>query len=226
MANVFAMRNKATRRGPVNPMDKATIISIYPKLIHEKKNTIEPGVFTIEPGSYENPAILVVGPSSWWREIDAEQPLLEIPESALRIAESIVRDYCNGIVGCNMGSHMPGLFYLPGTLTIAEIKKNHKPLLDEYNEKQKAFYFNLVKMADTLWARSNGNPLSITDDARLAARSLGLNDKPWLRDYQSVQMIACVACGSLRNPLFPICSHCNRVIDAELASKLGIKVAV
>ena len=112
--------NRRTIRAPVNPMDKSTVVSILPKQIYERKITIQPGVFEIKPGTFENPAILVVGPSSWWREVDIEQPLLEIPVSSIQVADSIVTDYCNGLLACNMDTLMPGLFYLPGEFTVAK----------------------------------------------------------------------------------------------------------
>ena len=59
--------NRRTIRAPINPLDKSTVVSILPKQISERKITIQPGIFEISPGSFDNPAILVVGPSSWWR---------------------------------------------------------------------------------------------------------------------------------------------------------------
>jgi hypothetical protein len=115
--SVFPLQSELKRRAiraPVNPLDKSTVVSIFPKYILEKKCTIQPGVFEIQPGTYDAPAILVVGSSSWWKEVDDNQPLLEIPHSSIQIADSIVRDYCNGIVGCDMGNNMPGLFYVMG----------------------------------------------------------------------------------------------------------------
>jgi hypothetical protein len=76
-------------------MDKTTIVSIYPNEIIETKPTIQPGRFVIPAGSFEKPSITVVGPSSWWREIDMDQPLLEIPVSSVQIADSVIKDYCN-----------------------------------------------------------------------------------------------------------------------------------
>lgn len=213
---------RRTIRAPVNPMDKCTVISIYPKPVHEKKYTIQPGVFDIEPGSYENPAILVVGPSSWWKEIDENQPLLEIPQSSIQIADSIVKDYINGIYGCDMGENMPGLFYLPGALTVDRIKKDHKAELDEANRKQRNWFMFLVKMADSVWARSNGNPLSIIDDCRIAARELNMINKEWLRDAEAVELVRCKACGHLKNPLYPICPNCKAIDNPERAKELGL----
>lgn len=201
---------KRTIRGPVNPMDKSTVVSIFPKDINEVKHTIEPGRFQIKAGTYESPSILVVGPSSWWREIDEEQPLLEIPVSSIQIADAIVKDYCNGILACNMGDSMPGMFYVPGEHTIVGIKKQYQHLLDAAKVKQKTFYESLVKLADMLWARSQGNPLAISDDMRLAARELNLTSvKDWMKDFTMINMVRCKACGSLKNPEFPICATCH-----------------
>ena len=206
---IAAMRRR-TIRAESNPMDKSTIVSIYPKNITETKHTLQPGTWTIPKGSFETPAILVVGPSSWWREIDEEQPLLEIPVSSILIADSIVKDYCNGVLGCDMGDSKPGLFYVPGEKTLTEIKTNYKKQLEETAAKQKNFYVNLVKLADMLWARSQGNPLAISDDMRMAARELNLaGTKDWMKDFSMVNMVRCKACGSLKNPEFPICATCR-----------------
>jgi hypothetical protein len=217
--------NRRTIRAPINPMDKSTVVSILPKPISERKVTVQPGVFELAPGTYENPSILVVGPSSWWREIDENQPLLEIPVSSIQIADSIVRDYCNGLLAANMGDQMPGLFYLPGEWTVDKLKKEQKPLLDKALAMQKKWFLELVKIADILWARSNGNPLSISDDARLACKQLNIQNKPWLGDLQAAELIRCVACGALRNPQFPICGTCKAIADPELAKKLNLTFA-
>jgi hypothetical protein len=201
---------RRTIRGVTNPMDKSTIVSIYPKEINEVKHTIEPGRFVIPAGSYENPAILVVGPSSWWREIDEEQPLLEIPVSSIQIADSVVKDYCNGILACNMGDSMPGLFYVPGEFNLEGIRKSFAQQLESTKVKQHKFYSELVKLADALWARSQGNPLAISDDMRLAARELNLSGtKDWMKDFTMINMVRCKACGQLKNPEFPICASCR-----------------
>jgi|SRR5215831_967320 len=216
---------RRTIRGPINPLDKATVISIYPKEIHEKKCTIQPGEFRIPRASVKEPKILVVGPSSWWRDIDEDQPLLEIPVGAIQIAESVVKDYCNGILACDMSESMPGLFYVPGAKTETnekgELVVNEKATLkwvqEEYKNafalaerRQKNWFTILVKMADSLWARSNSNPLAISDDMRLAAKELNLQaTKDWMKDHQMVDMVRCKACGSLKNPEYPICAQCH-----------------
>lgn len=217
--------NRRTIRAPINPMDKSTIVSILPKLISERKATVSPGIFELRPGTFEKPSLLVVGSSSWWREIDENQPLLEIPVSSIQIADSVVRDYCNGLLACDMASSMPGIFYLPGEFNVEKLKKEHFPILVDAQAKQKNWFLALVKMADILWSRSNGNPLSISDDARLACKELNIANKPWLGDLQAAELIRCVACGNLRNALYPICPTCKAVVDPELSKKLGLTFA-
>lgn len=217
---------RRTIRAPVNPLDKSTVVSIYPKEILEVKHTIEPGKFYISKGSYDNPAILVVGPSSWWRDVDDTQPLLEIPQSSIQIADSIVKDYCNGLLGCNMGEAMPGLFYVPGEHTLQSLKKSFQHELDKAKKRQETFYSALIRLADSLWARSNGNPLAVSDDMRLAAKELNLTtQKDWMKDFTMVDMIRCKACGSLRNPEYPVCPTCKAIDDPERAKTLNIKFA-
>lgn len=219
----FANINRRTIRAPLNPLDKCTIISIFPKEIDEIKHTIQPGRFHIDKGTYEKPALLVVGSSSWWREIDENQPMLEIPNSSIQVADSIVKDYCNGLLACNMSDAMPGLFYLNGEFNFVDVKTKHKDKLDTARANQKRWYESLVRMADALWARSNGNPLSIGDDMRLAARELVLNNKDWMKDTQSFEMVRCIACGALRNEMYPVCGACHAVVDREKAKQLGLE---
>jgi len=217
--------NRRTIRAPINPMDKSTVVSILPKEIHERKPTIQPGFFDLGPGSFDSPSILVVGPSSWWREIDENQPLLEIPVSSIQIADSIVKDYLNGLLAANMSDQMPGLFYVPGEYTIEKLKKEHMPLLVAAQARQRKWFLELIRIADILWSRSNGNPLAISSDARLGCKELNISNKPWLGDLQTAELVRCVACGSLRNQLYPICQTCKAIADPARAKELNIQFA-
>jgi hypothetical protein len=217
------MQPRSLVRSIRNPMDKATIVSIYPREINDVKETIQPGKFKLPPGSFETPSITIVGPSSYWRDIDVEQPLLEIPVSATQIAESIITDYCNGYLAVSIGDAMPGLFYVPGALTIKEIKDKYSLDLTQAKFRQDKWYNILIRLADSLWARGNGNPLVIWDEMRMAARELG-RDKPWLKDFQLQEMVRCFACGQMRNPDFPICQFCKNVDMSHPRAK-DIKIA-
>jgi len=223
--DAFAMRNKRTVRAPVNPMDKSTVISILPYEVDEKKPTIFPGRFRIPPGTVEKPGLLVVGPSSWWRELDEKQPLLEIPVSSYNVADSIVKDFCIAQLGCNMGDKKPGLFFLVGEIDHKILMEKHLGELKAADEKQRNWFLALVKVADILWSRTSGNPLAISNDASYAAKVLQL-DKPWMQDFKTMQMVNCPACGSLRANQFPVCSNCKTILDPEKYKALGLKQAV
>lgn len=220
-------KNRMTIRATPNPLDKASIISIFPKkLPPERKPTIQPGIFQIPYGTFAEPGILVVGPSSWWKETDEGMPLLEIPHSALTVAHSIVRDWAVGLLACDMVDVRPGVFYIPGEITQQDLTKKveYRALLEQANVRQRAWFGALVDIADQLWARTGGNPLTISDDMKLAARELSL-DRPWLKTSQQLAMVNCKACGQLKNPAFPVCPNCKAVDNPEQAAKLGIQFA-
>jgi hypothetical protein len=222
----WVTHNRRTVRAEVNPLDKSTVVSIYPVEIFEKKPTIMPGTFRIPAGTYEKPATLVVGPSSWWRELGEDEPLLEIPQSSILIADSIVRDYAIGLIECNMNDIMPGLFFVPGEVTIKELQNipKYKALLDKSKANQDRWWQALVKMADILWARTNGNPLAISDDARIAARNLKL-DKPWEKDFITLELVPCKACGTRNNSNVVVCPNCKVVLDQEKFKALNLSFA-
>ena len=67
------LNRRRLRQSVKNPLDKCTIVSIFPKVIDEDKITIQPGKFHIDKGTLENPAILVIGGSSWWKDFDPDQ---------------------------------------------------------------------------------------------------------------------------------------------------------
>lgn len=219
------LNNRRLIRSTKNPMDKCTIVSIFPKDIDEVKCTIEPGHFHIPAGSYEAPGILVVGSSSWWKDIDVDQPMLEMQRGSIEVSNAIINDYCNGMLGCNMADAMPGLFFVLGVNNVMDIKMKFKTQLEGTKVKQDNWYKILVRLADSLWARANGNPLVISDEMRLAARSLNFNDKAWLKDFQTAELKPCKFCGGLRNPLFPICPSC-KAIDTTHELAASIKFAI
>jgi hypothetical protein len=219
------LSNRRAIRGPVSELDKCTIVSIYPKMIREKKLTCVPGYFEIEPGNYDNPALLVVGSSSYFRDVDPEQPYIEIPIPSTVMADSIVKDFCRDVIESDMATMMPGLFFIPGVLTVIEIKLKHKDKLDSARDRQNRWFQQIVMMADVDWARTNGNPLSIPDEARMGAAHLGLKNKAWMQDFQAFEMKNCPACGHLYNPLFPVCGHCKTVVDKKKFDALSLSTA-
>lgn len=214
-----APRIPINTRAPKNPMDRATIVSIYPRKISETKHTIDPSKFEIAAGRLESPSVLVVGSSSWWAFYGDGRPSIEVPISSVAIAESIIHDLFTSTLECDMVDARPGLFFVAGEFSPLEIKMKFKETLAEVAAKQKNWYHKLTRAADSLWARSNGNPLALSEEMRLAAQELNLKDKPWLQDYTTIAMVPCVACGSLKNPDFPVCANCKAVDQSHPNAK-------
>jgi len=219
--NVFALNNKRIIRSEPNEYDKATIVSVFPRIIKETKHTIFPGQFLIPAGTKEKPSITIVGPSAWYRDMGEDMPAIEIPNNAVQVANSIVTDYCNGLLVSDKDVK-PGLMFLPGQWTLKEVLDKYKTAFDKAVTGQTAWFRRLLELADHGWATTNGNPKAISDLMRLAATELGVTDRDWMSTTIIQEMVKCVMCGNLRNPKFPICSHCNRVVDADLAKKLGL----
>lgn len=216
--------HRRTHRAETNPLDRCTVFSIYPREIHERKITVTPGDFIIPPGSYDKPGRLTIESSSWWKDTGPDDPLIEIPVGSAIMAKSICDDWMKGLLGCNMIDAKPGLFWVPGEVSVETLKKDMKGALDKARRDQNKYYSNLITMADSLWARTNGNPLAIPGDSKLAAQELGL-DKEWLKHVSQAEAIRCVACGNMRMPQFPVCPHCKMVVDSDRAKALGIKFA-
>lgn len=217
----FAAPIQRAVRSQSNPLDKCTIVSIMKKGYRTHKHTLEPGIFEVPSGTIEKPGILVVGSSSWWLNTDPEREMAEIVTSSVQVAESVVNDYLNGLYETGPNSN-PGLFYVLGEHKVEDIVKKYSLELKDAAIKQKNWFQRLIIMGDQLWAQSNGNPLTIFEDLRIAANELGL-EKPWMESYAVVELIKCIACGNLRNPNYPICSSCNHVIDVEKFKALNIQ---
>lgn len=219
-------------RLPKNPMDKCTIVSVYPRAIRDHKVSVFPGSLKIEAAPDGEFSLLVVGSASWYKEQQEGMPMLEVPISSMQVAEGFIRDYCNGLLGYTPNTSMIGLFYIPGEWDFKSIVtyktpdgKTFKDLLKEARDKQNNWFKAIVNLSDTMWARSNGNPNSIGLDARLAAEKLGLKDKPWMQDFQSFEKKNCLACGTMVNPNFPVCPTCKAIVDEVKAKELNIKFA-
>lgn len=217
----FLTQNRQATRQYVNEHDKATVISIYPVDIVEKKVTLQPMTFHVPAGSLVKPSITLIGSASWWRDINPDEPLLEIPQPASLVAQAVVEDYIIGLLAYSKGERQPGLFWVPGVVKEEELKTKYKPEMDRAVKMQDAWYMELIKMADSIWARTNGNPIAIADLMRLACKESN-TERAWTRDFSMVQLTKCPACGAARNPEFPICGQCKTVVDPKKYKELGL----
>lgn len=219
MRNRLAPSNK-------NPLDVCTFISIYPMTFTEKKAMV-PEWYTIEAGSEKSPSFQIVTGASAWAERMSGQPMLEIPISSISVAESVIRDWMVGIIEVMLGAAQPGVFFLPGSWDMDKLRAD-KDALQVFNHvvaMQRAWFMKLIGMGDALWARSNGNPLVVSELMRIAASHMQMEEKPWMKNFTATRMANCPACGTMVMPGFPVCNNCKIIVDPEGFKKLGLGFA-
>lgn len=206
-----------------NPLDKATMISIVPFDVPMVFPTITPGKFLIPAAADDDFNILVLGPSFWYQDMGEDRPAIRVAESSIQVATSFVNDFCNSQLGMSEDAK-PGLMFVPGAKTKHEIRGDKglaKDLLD-LDTKQKKWFKSLVEIADILWINTNGQPAAISATARLAAQKLNLNHKEWLKDTHTVDLVRCPACGTLKDPQFPVCTACHTIVDPVKYGQMGL----
>lgn len=214
---------------PKNPMDVCTIVSVFPKAIKDNKVTTFPLLPEIPAAIEGEFSLLVVGTTSWFQENQNGGPTIEIPVDSKRTAEAFIRDHVNGLLGFIPEIAAPGLFVCFGKWDKKSIHSYKDPETDESfaelrkkaEARQKRWYQELIRLSDADWARSNGNPLVICEDAKIAANSLRL-DKPWIKDQSVASQTNCPACGFMINAAYPICGNCKAIINKDKAKELGI----
>lgn len=217
---IHAQQRKVVRGTP-NPLDIATIISVFPREVRDFKPTVFPGNFLIKPGTPEKPTLTYIGSSYWVAGGLMEMPEIEVPHSGIVMADSIIKDYCNGLVGCNMGDKKPGLFCVNGSIEEKDIPKERLAQTIKFQEN---WFYDLVKIADVLWVRTNGNPTAVNEMNIMAAQQLGLK-KPWMDKIVQQDLIKCMACQTLVGNLAIVCPNCKVVLDTKRWNEMKLQFA-
>jgi len=221
------------RQLPKNPRDKATIVSIYPREIVDFKPTLFPGRFIISAAEIGDFSLLVVEGSSYYiASRNERQPPNEIQVSSVVLAESIIKD---SVPSMNLVSanRRPGVFWIPGDYDRNNIHKyvhddgrSFSDLLNTAKVQQMEYFTEVINEADYFWAASNGSPKSIPQDAKLAAKIMGLEkNKPWMANQIASELSPCPACGEMINKVYPVCKFCHNVIDKDKAKELNLVFA-
>lgn len=219
---------------PKNPADKATIVSIFPKLIVEIKPTIFPSRYDIPAADKDDFSLLVIESASYYIPSTVEKmPPTEIQINSAALAQSIIDDYLSAIWLSSRGLRSPGVFWIPGAWSkknilgyVDENGVSFQQMLDKAKEAQKLWFLEIMNAADELWARSNGNPRAIPEDARLAADILQVSSqKAWMSNQIASNLNNCPSCGEMINLNYPVCKFCHAVIDAAKAKELDLVFA-
>ena len=196
----------------------STVVSTLPILINETKPGLVPNNFIIEPAKKGEFSKLVVGVSYHFiLNNDPKLPPHAIPEESHIIANAIVNDLKSSFMGtrgtpqADGAIPMPGVFWVNGEPSDEEIKLKHKALLDSAFKNTKAWFQQLVKIADDDWNRFRQRGM-ITDLQRTACTYLGL-EKDWDIGTLLLQSASCWACKSSINPDAIVCPNCKAIIN-------------
>lgn len=220
---------------PKNPMDRCTIVSVYPREIVYDNPTVFPRRHVIPAGSADDFSILVIESGSFFIASQIEkQPPTEVQVNSAQLVESIIKDSVPTMSLASVSSS-PGVFWCYGQYDKKSIYhyiepvtlKKFEQLLNEARARQLNYWKDIVDDADYLWSASSGNPHAISDDARLAAKVLGLEkSKPWMANTIATELAPCPACGEMVNHMYAICKYCHNIINIEKAKNLNINQPV
>lgn len=204
-------------------MGRATIVSLFPFNIEEKKPGVYPGVFILDPClDIKKPSILQIGDSICHFFDGMTGKSIPMNQPVETMARSIVEDFRTGFISISpeMG---PGIFWVEGHHSVEEIIKKFSAELKEATDRQYKWFEALVKMGDDDFAKY-GQHRAISDLQRHAAGFLKL-DRPWAKKIEEQRMISCPACVQTIPELALVCSHCQTIVNSQEYEKRGFKQA-
>ncbi len=195
----------------------ATIVTLLPFEIVERKPGLIPGQFEIPKAAINDFEVLVIGDSFHYIYLDSDRGSIPSTDPALKVAQSIVYDYVSSQLLREDGAE-PGLFCVPGRLTKNEVKLQYAKHLEDAKARQKRWYEKLISLADDDWAM-NHRRKGISDLSRHAARAL-LASRDWLNVADddrpiTVAAVECPACFSAVRPEAMICAVCKSVLKPK-----------
>ena len=198
-------------------INAATVVSVFPLEVRERKPGLYPGDFTIPAAKKGDFEILVIGPSSFPVYLDEYRGSLRVPTSAQEVARSIVDDYRPTHLGFK-DNNGPGIFWVEGEHTKDQVKAKFADKIKEAEQSQLYWFRELIKISDDLWAMTHKH-MAISDLARIACGYLGLEREWQIRaDFDSLSV--CPACGSEVIKGVAVCQKCRCILDEEKYKKL------
>ena len=203
--------------------DKSTVFSIVPFDVREFRPGLFPGSFNIKPCKDANkPERLVVGASEHIMEVGDKRPIRIITPS-FEVARSIVDDFLDGQLWTS-SDVKPGICYVQGTVSVKEFLEKHAEKHAEMKEQQKHWFVNVCKKTDDDWVKYHHHRV-VSDQARFAARYLGLEPE-WLRaETIGLSFKKCPACSTVNDPNNAVCVSCRCVLDEAKYKSLKFATA-
>lgn len=198
---------------------KVTFVSCMPRPISEQMPHINPSRYELPAAADRDFEVLVINDA-----IDnvyaGEGKHIARIESGESVAENMRLMICNSQLALGENA-APGVFWVAGELTKAEVKVRCVAELQRARLQQLNWYRNLVREADDVWAKFHQHR-TISDLQRFAAQCLSVK-REWTISIEEAESALCPACGSnLPNPNVTICATCKTIINKiEHEKKFG-----
>lgn len=200
---------------------ECTIVSLYPLDVNETKPGIYPGEFKIPAAKRGDMKVLVIGNSMHAVDVGEDRPQLRVEYGAEKIAQSVVMDLIVAKMEIKLGFAQPAIFWVPGALTVEEVKKKYPEKVAAAIEMQKKWFEELIKTADTDWGKHPGSHRAITDEAKQAVKELGF-ERPWNIDSAVMaKTTSCKFCLVSINENAMLCHNCKQPTKEEYRSLLN-----
>lgn len=214
----------------LNPFRKVeyacTVVSLLPIAIHEDKPHMLPSTFHI-PATDGKTGMAIIHVKEGIHYvpnpiIDEGKPGSTIRQvtSPAEMARSICEDYNTAHIATDEDA-MPGLYWLEGKMTEAEVRKYYPKELARARFMQNNWFHNLCSMADADWNK-NRNMLAVSDLQRAAAKVLGVQ-REWV-NFKMTETTECPFCKMSIHPESIICSNCKQIVNKEKFDSMGGKI--
>lgn len=211
-------------------MAKSTIVSTLPFTLVEPKPGLIPSIYEIRGA--RKPDIIGTtqvddGYHLFVVPLSAENsPPMRVTDTSEKIAKSIIDDIINSMLSVSYEQierdnetyqALPGLFWIPGVSSIADVMKTHKSRVNQALGNTILWFENLVKLADDDWNK-NHQFKTISDLQRKACGFLNLS-RDWNFDAVQAMNNRCWACQQSFNPGAILCGNCKAILDKEAFEK-------
>lgn len=193
---------------------EATVVSLLPFQISEKKPGLIPEDYVLLPSDGKTPSVLVI-PDNVECPIyrGGEMPPFRAPVRAEALAKGIVECYNQSQWGYETDCH-PALFWVPGKWTPNEVVLRFKKEIDDAKRAHNKWCVQLVRFADDDWNKNHRHK-TISELQRYAARTLGLTGKEWYSEPEPETLIECPSCTSLIPARAKKCKVCGEFVTPE-----------
>lgn len=207
--------------------DVATVISILPYPIDERKPGLVPGLFNMPPAEKGDMQLLIVERCMHAVYLDETRPRLIVPDPSDMVAESIVLDHKRSIMGYVPNVAEPGIEWVAGEFQNnvdgkRQLVGQHAALVKDMINKQNKWFETLVQFADDDWSKYKQHKF-ITKLQRDAAMTLGL-DREWLLQKEvEASLSKCRFCFSMVHPDAIVCATCHGVLNQKVYAEQFIR---